>query len=305
MANYSYENCLKKAYQVNWKIEEVIGGRDFDTAKRWLPESLSAVSRLEGFTAKERRLLTHVEMAAYAHLFAYVEEFIAPKVSRLAQDYEIDERVAYDALTNFAAEEVKHMTLFKLLRDKVNQTVGFETDLIGNQAETAHFVLSKSTGAVLLLTACIEWFTQRHFLDAFRDDEELDPLTKDVFQAHWKEESQHAQMDHLETVRAFANISDKERDRCVDELIELVAAVDGLLVDQVERDIANFTTYLGRELSLNEVEDLRGALITSKRWTFIESGVTHPRFVELMEEVTTDAQRGRIGAALDSLLVDA
>jgi hypothetical protein len=301
MSNYTFAACLETSHKVNWKIEDVIGGKEFDLSKRWIPASLSASSRVEGFTEKERRLLSHVEMAAYAHIFAYVEEFIAPKVSELALEHENDDRVAYDALTNFAKEEVKHMTLFKQLRDQVNQTVGFETDLIGNQAESAHYVLSKSTGAVLLLTACIEWFTQRHFTEAFRDDDDLDPLTKDVFRAHWLEESQHAQMDHLETLREFRTLDDQQRDKAVDELIELVAAVDGLLMDQVERDIANFITYLGRDLSASELDDLRGALVGSKRWTFIQSGVTHPRFIELIEAVTTASQQERIGSALESL----
>ena len=301
MSNYSFAACLETAHKVNWEIEDVIGGKEFDLSKRWLPTSLSAASRLEGFTEEERRLLSHVEMAAYAHIFAYVEEFIAPKVSELALEHENDDRIAYDALTNFAVEEVKHMKLFRELLGQVNQTVGFETDLVGNQKETADYVLSKSTGAVLLLTACIEWFTQRHYTEAFREDDDLDPLTKDVFKAHWLEESQHAQMDHLESLREFGTLDDQQRDKAVDELIELVGAVDGLLKNQVERDIANFITYTGRDLSSSELDDLRGALIGSKRWTFIQSGVTHPRFVELIQAVTTVSQQERISSALGNL----
>ena len=39
---------------------------------------------------------------------------------------------------------------------------------------------------------------QLHYVDAFRDDGDLDELTKRVFKAHWLEESQHAQLDHLD-----------------------------------------------------------------------------------------------------------
>lgn len=163
-------------------------------------------------------------------------------------------------------------------------------------------MLSKSTGAVLLLTACIEWFTQLHYTEAFKDDAGLDPLTVQVFRAHWLEESQHAQMDHLETLRAFAALNAFERDRAIDELIELVAAVDGLLQTQVDFDIENLATHLGRRFSESEVEDLRAGLIAAKRWTFIESGVTHPRFQELFAEVTTVEQQERVGRALAGLL---
>jgi P-aminobenzoate N-oxygenase AurF len=305
MSTYSFAKCLENAYKVNWKIDDVVGGKRFDAARRWLPETLSGASGLASLDAELRRRLTHVEMAAYAHLFGYVEEFIAPKVAGLAKGYAIDQRVAFDALTNFAAEEVKHMNLFRRVRDEINETMGFDLALLGGQAETARFVLSKSTGAVLLLTACIEWFTQRHYVDAFQDDGPLDPLTKEIFRAHWLEESQHARMDHIETVRAFAAMTDEERERAVEELIELVAAVDGLLQTQTDCDVANLETYLARALEPAEREQVRDEVLRAKRWTFIESGVTHPRFQELLVEVTTPAQRERIGAALQGLLAPA
>src|SRR5262245_21206104 len=166
MTRYSYANCLRNAYKANWKIEDVLGERRFDPDKRWLPQSLSGAAAVTCLDERERRELTHVELAAYAHLFGYVEEFIAPKVASLALDFEIDQRVAFDALTNFAAEEVKHMNLFRALRERVDQQLGFELGRLGDEAGTARFVLGKSGGAVLLLTAAIEWLTQRHYLDA-------------------------------------------------------------------------------------------------------------------------------------------
>ena len=63
--------------------------------------------------------------------------------------------------------------------------------------------------------------------------------------------------------------------------------------------------YPGRDLSPAELEQLPGALLAAKRWTFILSGVTHPRFQELVQEVTTPAQQERIGAALEGLMSQA
>ena len=302
MPAYSYARCLASAYKVNWRIEEVLGERRFDPARRWLPQRLSGAPFAGCLDADERRKLTQVEMASYAHLFGYVEEFIAPKVTELSQDFRIDRREVFDALTNFAAEEVKHMNLFRRLRERANEDLGFETLLLGDQAATARYVLSKSSGAVLLLTAAIEWLTQLHYTEAFHEDAELDPFTKRVFHAHWLEESQHAQMDHLETLRAFDSMDELERDRAIDELIELVGAVDGLLRTQVGYDIENLSRYLDRTFTRAEREELADGLLRAKRWTFLESGVTHPRFQELFTEVTTPAQRARVGEALAGLL---
>jgi len=302
MPAYSYARCLARSYQVNWRIEDVLGDRRFDPTRRWLPLRLSGARLVTCLDDDEQRRLTHVELASYAHLFGYVEEFIAPKVTELSRDFALDRREVFDALTNFAAEEVKHMNLFRRLRERVDEALGFETLLLGDPAATARFVLSKSTGAVLLLTACIEWLTQLHYTEAFREDDGLDPFTKEVFRAHWLEESQHAQMDHLETLRAFEAMDAAQRDRAVDELIELVGAVDGLLRTQVAHDVENLARALDRAFTAAERADLEQGLLRAKRWTFLESGVTHPRFQELFAEVTTPAQQARVGEALAALL---
>jgi hypothetical protein len=298
MPKYSFARCLENSYKVNWTIDGVLGKRQFDLSRRWLPTSLSAASRVRCLNADELRMLSQVEMASYAHLFGYVEEFIAPKIAELAMNYSVDQRVAFDALSNFAAEEVKHMNLFRRVRESVDQTLGFETALVGNKAETARFVLSKSTGAVMLLTACLEWYTQLHYVEAIREDEGLDDLTKRVFKAHWLEESQHAQMDHIETVRAFGAMDDAERESAIDDLIALIGGVDGLLQKQAGLDLQNLERHMGRALNLSERLELHAGVLAAKRWTFLESGVTHPRFQELFQEVATPAQQARVGVAI-------
>jgi len=122
MASYTYAECLERSHKVNWRIDEVLGDRCFDTARNWLPRTLSGGAGITCLSDDELRKLTHVEMAAYAHLFGYVEEFIAPKIASLAGDHEIVDREAFDALANFAAEEVKHMTLFREIRKLVDRT---------------------------------------------------------------------------------------------------------------------------------------------------------------------------------------
>ena len=84
MPTYTYEKCLENSYKVNWRIEDVIGGREFDPDRRWLPSRLSGAEAISCLNDDEKRKLTHVEMGAYAHLFGFVEEFIAPTIGGLA-----------------------------------------------------------------------------------------------------------------------------------------------------------------------------------------------------------------------------
>ena len=298
----TYEKCLENSYKINWRLEEVLGGQQFDPSRRWLPAQLSGADAIGCLNDDEKTKLTHVEMGAYAHLFGFTEEFITPTILRLAGEFEVDQRPAFDALTNFAAEEVKHMTLFRRVRSLVNETIGFEATLLGDEASVAHAVMSKHIGAVLLLTSVIEWFTQRHYLSGFKDDESLDPFTRAIFKAHWQEESQHAQLDYLETTRKFATMTPEEKDQAIDDLIDLVGTFDGLLQQQTANDVDNLERYLDRTFTEAEHEEVATSVLKAKRYTFIESGVTHAKFQEVFTEVTTEAQREKVGAALESLL---
>ena len=101
-------------------------------------------------------------------------------------------------------------------------------------------MLGKSTWAVLALTLDIELFTQTHYLESIDHDTNLSELFKDVFLFHWKEESQHAILDELELVRHDSEVSETQRDLAIDEFIELVAAVDGILQAQAKADAGYF-----------------------------------------------------------------
>jgi P-aminobenzoate N-oxygenase AurF len=299
---YSYADCLEKSYRINWKISDVLGAREFDRSRRWLPSALSGADGVTCLSEEEKVKLTHVEMAAYSHIFGYVEEFIAPLMSTRALDFKIDRREGYDALTNFAAEEVKHMNLFREIRSKVNGAIGLPLALLDKEKEVAWFVLSKNQGGVLLLTACIEYFTQLHYTTAFKDNESLDPLTKHIFKSHWLEESQHARMDNLETFRAFSSMTKAEKDQAIADLIELVGAVDGLLQKQSANDVENLEKYVNRKFSEADYREIYDSVLRAKRYTFILSGVTHPGFLELFGAVTTPEQQDRVQKSLQPLV---
>jgi len=115
-------------------------------------------------------------------------------------------------------------------------------------------VLGKSTWAVLALTLDIELFTQLHYRESIDPDSELSDLFKDVFLYHWKEESQHAILDELEWRRNDAGLTAEARDRAVDEFIELVGAVDGLLRAQAAADASYFAATCGRVVDEEEAK---------------------------------------------------
>ena len=120
-------------------------------------------------------------------------------------------------------------------------------DFVPTPNGVASAVLSKSTWAVLGLTCHIELFTLDHYRQSIDRDPEVSELWKDVFLFHMKEESQHAVLDEMEWQRENAKVTAAERDKGVTELIELVAAVDGLLQMQAAADAEYFTRVIPRK----------------------------------------------------------
>jgi len=177
-----------------------------------------------------------------------VEHFIAPKVLSLARDVVLDDREAFDALANFASEEVKHMNLFREVRAASTNGWASRSHCCPGPA-TSPGRCSASTRGGAAAHGRHRVVRAAHYLTCFKDDDTLDPLSTHIFKSHWLEESQHARMDHLETLRAFKGMSDAEKDTAIDDLIELVGAVDGLLHTQAGFDVDNLERYLKRSSS--------------------------------------------------------
>jgi hypothetical protein len=303
MSTYSYAECLTRSFRVGWKIKDVLGFVDFDPDRPWLPEPLTGSTHLTCLDAAEKLRMTHVEMGSYAHLFHFVEAFIAPEMVGLARECGTSHPAAFEALTNFASEEIKHMHLFKEIRRRVDEQLGFILELLEGETSVAEAVLGRRKGAVLLLTAAIEWLTQQHFTSCMKNSDELDPLTREIFRAHWLEEAQHARLDHLEALREFRKLDDTERDAVIDDFIWLLAAVDALLQTQSLSDLRNLSTYLARDFTEAERLEIHGGLLRAKRYAFIECGLTHPNFQELYQLITTPDQRDRVQSAVGPILL--
>ena len=88
----------------------------------------------------------------------------------------------------------------------------------------------------------------------------------------------------------------------MDDLIALVAAVDGILQAQSAADADYFMRNASRQFSDAEVAEIKTAVLGAYRWQYIISGVRHPHFGKLLTSMTTPAQMARIQAALAPIM---
>ena len=301
-ASDRYERCVQTSKRVRWDIEkDVIRGRRFDASTKFLPDGLYLADAFASLSHDEKRFVSQIQGRTYANVFGLVERFINAKVLELSHDHWFGDQVALEALVRFSDEELKHQALFRRIDAMIGDVLpeGYRFDVDPNGV--AHAVLGKSTWAVLALTLDIELFTQLHYRQSIDPDTELSELFKDVFLYHWREESQHAIIDELEWVRHDAGLTTGERDRAVDEFIELVAAVDGIMQSQAKADAGYFAATCGRAVENAEARAIEAAFLKAYRWQYIHSGAQHPQFGKVLSSLITQRQGQRIQAALATL----
>jgi hypothetical protein len=298
-----YAKCIEVSKRIRWDIDrDVIRGRTFDFSRKFLPDGLTKVAALASLSEAEKRLASQIQGRTYANMFGLVERFIGAKILEVSRDHWLGDQTALEALVRFTDEELKHQELFRRLERMAAEGMPAGYRFLPQPNDVADAVLGKSTWAVLALTCHIELFTQAHYRESIAPDPALSGLWKDVFLFHWKEESQHAILDELEWLREDAKLTAAQRDLAVTDLIELVAAIDGILQAQAAADAGYFGAICGRVLTEADLNELRATFLAAYRWQYIVSGVQNERFSRLLSGMVAPMQIERITLALQPIV---
>lgn len=301
--NNAYARCLTNARKINWDIDrDVIRFRTLDNTRKYLPDSLSKVHELTFLSEREQIFLSQIQGRTYAYIFGLSERFINSKVLEMGMHHALGDQTALMALIQFSQEEMKHQELFERLEVLAAATLPPGYKMTADANDVAHAVLSKSTWAVLGLTCCIEIFTQLHYKESIRSNDNLSPLFQDVFRFHWLEEAQHATLDELEWQRVHDSLNSAEIDQGVDDLIALVQALDGILQAQAAADAHYFMSNCDREFSPGQQDHVNHTILKAYRWQYIVSGVQIERFQQELARKINAQQLERIQAALAPLV---
>jgi hypothetical protein len=288
---YDYAAILATSQRVSWKLEDIIGGgKKLDWSRPFMPETLAG-ARLPFLSAAEQLKLNHIRGKGYLYLFGAVEEFILPFVMEHAR-----ERVGMDdyetrAFLQFAAEEAKHIHLFNLFRQEFDAGFRTEAKLIGPPEAIAKAVMAHHPLAVALVTLHIEWMTQRHYTDSVQSDVSLDPQFSSLLKNHWLEEAQHAKLDTLMVEAIAAKLGPQEIAKGIEDYAKIGAFLDAGLGQQVQFDVEALEAATARKLGDAEREQLVAAQTRAMRWTFLGSGMTHPRFLATLGRISPEGRR--------------
>jgi hypothetical protein len=297
-----YARCIENSKRVRWEIDrDVIRSRSFDFDHKFLPDGLTHLHQLHGFSTGEKYLLSQIQGRTYANMFCMVERFINAKLLDVSREHWFGDQVALEALIRFSDEELKHQALFRRLEHLMATGMAPGYQFVPEADPVARLVLGKSTWAVLALTCHIELFTQTHYQRSIHVDPDLSELFKDVFLFHWKEESQHAVLDELEWLREDAKLTPPQRDAAVNDLIDLMRAIDGLLLLQSQSDVRYFVHLRGSRPP-EQLAQLHAVMLKAYRWQYIVSGIEQPHFFQLLTSMLTDEQASRVTHALTPMI---
>jgi hypothetical protein len=291
---YDYRDTIVAAQKVNWRIEDIIGGdKKLDFSKSFMPESLARVSGLSFLNDDEKRILNQIRGHAYLAIFGLAEEFILPFVIDHVRPSLDDDDYRVRAFLQFASEEAKHIQLFKIFSEEFQANFGTECKVIGPPSAIAQAILAHEPLGIALAILHIEWMTQRHYIESVRDDRDLDPQFKSLLKNHWLEEAQHAKLD-TRMVETLAGAMNKQMiERGVDEYLDIGGFLDNGVRQQTLFDLEAFEEATGRKLNEDEREEFIDVQHQANRWTYIGTGMTHPKFLMSLERLDP-AQRTRI-----------
>jgi hypothetical protein len=298
---FRYARCINASKRVNWTIQDVIQGRTFDATHSFLPDRFAKAEAFPSLSPEEMRFVSQIQGRTYANMFGLLERYVNAKVLELSQDHWFGDQTKLEALIRFSEEEMKHQRLFRRVESMIASTMPEGYCFTPQPNPVARMILGKSTWAVLGLTLMVEIVTQAHYRESIAKGAEISPLYKDVFRFHWMEESQHAILDELEWRREDRKLSESERESAVDDLIDLAAAIDGILQDQAKSDTEYFLKVMERAISNCEAETIESGFLKAYRWQYIFSGAENAHFAKVLQELTTASQMQRIAGALQNL----
>ena len=286
--DFNYEATLASSLRAQWQLDDVLrADQDLDFTRNFMPESLARTGALKSLNAFEQRTLNQIAAHEYLSMFGIVEEFLLPFIVDHARPELSGDDWRVRALLNFAAEEAKHIHLFKRYHAAFARGFPVECKVIGPSEAIGAEILRHQPLSVALVILMIEWMTQAHYLGSVKDNGDIDPLFKSLLKNHWIEESQHAKLDTLIVDALAEGKTEEQIQKAIDEVFEIAEFLDGGLKAQAAFNLDALEEVIGRKLE--DRAEIEAQQHQAARWTFIGSGLVHDRFKGTLQDISPKA----------------
>lgn len=299
--DFQYPAILAASTRAAWQIDDVISSdAELDFSRPFMPENLAQIQGLDMLSSEEKLTLNHIRAHEYLCLFGVVEEFILPfLMDHIRPDLPDADDMRVRAMLQFAAEEAKHIQLFKRFRDVFAKGFGQGCEVIGPPEAIAKVVLGHKPLSIALFILMIEWMTQSHYVDSVRSNTQLDSLFANLLRCHWIEEAQHAKLDTLMVEGLAAGMTEPQIAEVVDGFLDISSFFDTGIKQQAKLNLNALERATLRKLAEKQGTRLIEQQHQALRWTYLGSGMRHEKFRATLGAISP-AQLERIDAIAPS-----
>ena len=117
--------------------------------------------------------------------------------------------------------------------------------------------------------------------------------SRSLLRNHWLEEAQHAKLDTVMVEAIAEGMKPAAIESVVDEFLEIGGFLDTGIRQQTLFDLEAFELATGSQLTEGQRAEFIEVQHQANRWTYLGSGMTHPKFLEALERLDP-RQRDRI-----------
>jgi hypothetical protein len=270
-----------------------------DFAEKFLPDRVAQVCRLRFLSLAQRRLLNQIQGRTYINMVSLLEQSLGVALLDLEPDHWLRNQTARAAV-RFGDEQVSHRELFAKIERLLAEGMPTGYRFLPRVDKVAARMRGKSTWAALALICHIEACAQAHCRRA-APSEHLAGLYGDLLLLRWKQESQHAIVDELRWIAEDAKLSDRARERALDDFVALVTLLHEALAIQADADARYFADICGSWLAPSELAEVGDAVCGAYRWQYIVSGIDEQRFAAVLRTMISENQGERIQGVLASI----
>ncbi|MFY0677356.1 MAG: hypothetical protein JXR18_08745 [Neptuniibacter sp.] len=279
----NYSDLYNDSKKNSWTASQVLMGRVFSSDLDYLPSKYCNTDSMSELNFLDKRKLNQLFSASYLHIFSFVEEYIVNLVLKHI-NLSNCERDKFNYLKIFVKDELKHQVLLQECVSRICNNLSISHKGISDQESVSEKLLENSELSLFLLTSMIEWYTQSHYVENVKCKDEIDGFYKDVLKYHWIDESRHACADHL-IIQEIFNGSEVEPDQIIVELCNILDSFKMLLSKQAQYDIDMLSQISDADISINDCKRLASLHIENYYYTFIFSGLEHPKFISEIENI--------------------
>ena len=162
--------------------------------------------------------------------------------------------------------------------------------IMTNEREISNQIIQHSTLSVLLFMLHLEVITQQHYTHAFQDNNETCPHITRILEAHWIEESQHANIDYIEISALAPTLTDADKITAIIEYTSFLDTLLELFKKQAQLDTESFIKHCKLELQQDQIDDITQCQLNAYKTLFISTGLSHRQMESVIEEHPPNAK---------------